>query len=133
MKEARDFRDELFQGNIVNAAQCKKSGSLECGVCTCNDGFYGKHCECRGNDAGGGSTEDCRAANETVACSGHGVCKCGVCDCARRPNPQEVFFGKYCQCDNFSCKRSGGLVSKNIIVARYYCCTEVDDVFAEVH
>ncbi|TGZ54666.1 hypothetical protein DBV15_11981 [Temnothorax longispinosus] len=35
-----------------------------------------------------------------------------VCDCDKQPNyPQELFYGKYCECDNFSCKRcSGGQV-----------------------
>ncbi|XP_043285447.1 integrin beta-PS-like [Venturia canescens] len=95
----------------INAAQCEKSGDLVCGVCACSGGFYGKRCECKGNEAGDKKNmDDCKPANETLICSGHGVCKCGVCDCFERPNPQEVFFGKYCQCDNFSCKRSGGLV-----------------------
>lgn len=56
---------------------------------------------------------DCKANNETTEiCSDHGVCKCGVCECMKRPNPQEVFYGKYCECDNFSCKRKDGLVSE---------------------
>lgn len=56
---------------------------------------------------------DCKPNNETTEiCSDHGVCKCGVCECVKRPNPQEVFYGKYCECDNFSCKRKEGLVSE---------------------
>lgn len=56
---------------------------------------------------------DCKPNNETIEiCSDHGVCKCGVCECTKRPNPQEVFYGKYCECDNFSCKRKEGLVSE---------------------
>lgn len=98
---------------------CRGNGTLVCGVCSCNEGFYGKQCECEGNEAGAenaAAMADCRPNNETgEICSGHGDCKCGVCDCAKRPNPQEVFYGKYCECDNFSCKRSEGLVSKPMI------------------
>ncbi|XP_026673834.1 integrin beta-PS-like isoform X2 [Ceratina calcarata] len=101
-------------GYVADSEDCRGNGSLVCGVCSCNYGFYGKQCECEGNEAGAESTAamaDCKPDNETTEiCSGHGTCKCGVCDCAKRPNPQEVFYGKYCECDNFSCKRSGGLV-----------------------
>ncbi|EZA50855.1 Integrin beta-PS [Ooceraea biroi] len=96
-----------------NATECKESGTSMCGICSCNPGFYGKQCECEGNEMGAGnliSMADCKPDNQTTEiCSGRGTCKCGVCDCDKRPhNPQEMFYGKYCECDNFSCKRSGG-------------------------
>ncbi|XP_029033971.1 integrin beta-PS-like [Osmia bicornis bicornis] len=102
-------------GYEVVSEDCKGNGTLICGLCSCNDGFYGKQCECEGDEAGGvesaAAMADCKPDNETnEICTGHGDCKCGVCDCAKRPNPQELFYGKYCECDNFSCKRSGGLV-----------------------
>ncbi|KAK2576870.1 hypothetical protein KPH14_005497 [Odynerus spinipes] len=97
------------------AETCKGHGTLHCGICSCEEGFYGKQCECKGHEFGSGSgnvtEEDCKASNtSTEICSGHGACICGVCDCAKRPNPQEVFYGKYCECDNFSCKRSEGQI-----------------------
>ncbi|CAL7946615.1 unnamed protein product [Xylocopa violacea] len=101
-------------GYKAASEDCRGNGTLVCGICSCNDGFYGKQCECEGNDVGTESaavTSECRPNNETTEiCSGHGICKCGVCVCRKRPNPQEVFKGKYCECDNFSCKRSKGLV-----------------------
>ncbi|KYQ55161.1 Integrin beta-PS [Trachymyrmex zeteki] len=102
-------------GYQPNAIECKDRGTSVCGVCSCNSGFYGKQCECEGSDIGAdklNSITDCKPDNQTVEiCSGHGTCKCGVCDCDKRPNnPQELFYGKYCECDNFSCKRSGGQV-----------------------
>jgi hypothetical protein len=54
---------------------------------------------------------NCKPNNQTAEiCSGHGKCECGVCECDARPNPQELFYGTYCECDNFSCKRSDGQV-----------------------
>ncbi|XP_043487353.1 integrin beta-PS-like [Polistes fuscatus] len=95
----------------LNSVKCSKKGTFACGICFCNDGFYGKQCECKGHEFGSSSqnvTEDCKASSTSdEICSGHGACKCGVCNCMKRENPQEIFYGKYCECDNFSCKRSG--------------------------
>lgn len=53
----------------------------------------------------------CRADNTTLTdCSGKGQCVCGVCECDKRNNPEEVISGKYCECDNFSCERDQGLL-----------------------
>ncbi|XP_012274157.1 integrin beta-PS isoform X2 [Orussus abietinus] len=101
-------------GYIPDAEECKGNGTMICGVCSCSEGFYGKQCECKVSDVKEEKSsviEDCKPSNETdEICSGRGTCKCGVCDCVKRVNPQEMFYGKYCECDNFSCKRSGGLV-----------------------
>ncbi|XP_014600603.1 PREDICTED: integrin beta-PS-like [Polistes canadensis] len=102
---------EKKDNSELNSVKCKRRGTLTCGICFCNDGFYGKQCECEGHEFGSSSqnvTEDCKASNTSdEICSGHGACKCGVCNCMKRENPQEIFYGKYCECDNFSCKRSG--------------------------
>lgn len=111
-----------IQGYESDSEDCRGNGTLVCGMCSCNAGFYGKQCECEGNELGArnaATLEECKPNNETSEiCSGRGACKCGTCDCARRPNPQEVFYGKYCECDNFSCKRSGGLVRLNAKIQR---------------
>nr|XP_031846906.1 integrin beta-PS-like isoform X2 [Nomia melanderi] len=101
-------------GYQPGSEDCRGKGTTVCGVCVCDDGFYGKFCECDGHDFGAGSEAaiaECKPDNETAEiCSGRGVCKCSVCNCMKRPNPKEIFYGKYCECDNFSCKRSKGLV-----------------------
>ncbi|XP_043256533.1 integrin beta-PS-like isoform X1 [Colletes gigas] len=101
-------------GNEPNSKYCNGHSDLVCGVCSCQDGFYGKQCECKGNDFGARNEIDmaeCKPNNETnEICNGRGVCKCGMCDCDKRSNPQEIFYGKYCECNNFSCKRSDGLI-----------------------
>lgn len=57
------------------------------------------------------STHQCRPDNTTlVDCSGRGNCVCGVCECNRRPDPEEVISGPFCECDNFSCERHNGLI-----------------------
>lgn len=42
--------------------------------------------------------------NEQI-CSGRGICFNGTCECNLRQNPDEMFYGKYCEFDNFSCAR----------------------------
>lgn len=87
--------------------ECNEQGDLECGVCRCNEGRIGVNCECDGENSQGKAEEDLSqcvmpgSKNET--CSGQGKCKCGKCKCKTRPDPTELIYGKYCQCDNFSC------------------------------
>lgn len=51
----------------------------------------------------------CRADNTTnIDCNGRGSCLCGQCECIKRDNPSEIVSGKFCECENFSCDRSGG-------------------------
>jgi len=58
-----------------------------------------------------GSESACRPDNSSdLDCSGRGNCICNQCDCTKRPNPEEVISGKYCECDNFSCDRSNGIL-----------------------
>lgn len=53
----------------------------------------------------------CRKDNTTtVDCGGRGTCVCDICDCDKRNNPEEVISGTYCECDNFSCDRSNGVL-----------------------
>ncbi|XP_064454956.1 integrin beta-PS-like [Ornithodoros turicata] len=66
---------------------------------------------CDGTDTVG--AEDVRACifpNDTVPCSGRGLCICGICACEARPNPGEHIFGRYCECDNYSCDRVNGML-----------------------
>lgn len=52
----------------------------------------------------------CRPDNTTLLdCSGRGQCVCGVCECEKRMNPEEIISGKLCECDNFSCDRNQGM------------------------
>lgn len=38
------------------------------------------------------------------------MCIQGDCECEKRPSIEEIIYGKYCECDNFSCVRSQGVI-----------------------
>ncbi|KAK2576871.1 hypothetical protein KPH14_005498 [Odynerus spinipes] len=53
--------------------------------------------------------DDCRPHNTTAkVCNDRGECICGFCVCFYRPDPAERIYGKYCECDNYSCDRAAG-------------------------
>ena len=90
----------------VNSSKCTHgNGSFQCGVCACNPGHMGPHCEC-GEDTL--SMDSCREAPEHLSCSGRGDCYCGQCTC--HLSPYGNIYGPYCQCDDFSCVRHKGLL-----------------------
>ncbi|XP_017064418.1 integrin beta-PS isoform X1 [Drosophila eugracilis] len=92
-----------------HAESCSRHGTSMCGICSCDDNHFGNKCECSATDITSKNANDagCRADNTTTTdCSGRGNCDCGVCQCHKRPNPEEEISGKYCQCDNFSCERN---------------------------
>ncbi|XP_026874138.2 integrin beta-6 isoform X2 [Electrophorus electricus] len=78
-------------------------GALVCGSCVCDPGFTGPRCEC---EEGKAQISDCRAEEGDDICSGQGECFCGQCVC-HSPTFGHV-YGKYCECDDFSCLRFRG-------------------------
>ncbi|XP_056375441.1 integrin beta-1 isoform X2 [Hyla sarda] len=100
------------QSGTPDSPECHfGNGTFECGACRCNDGRIGKQCECSTEQV---SNEDmdaqCRKENSSEICSNNGDCICGQCVCKKRDNPNEVYSGKYCDCDNFNCDRSNGQI-----------------------
>ncbi|XP_030054948.1 integrin beta-1 isoform X1 [Microcaecilia unicolor] len=87
------------------------NGTFECGACRCNEGRIGRRCECSTDEV---NSEDmdayCRKENSSEICSNNGECICGQCACKKRENANEIYSGKYCECDNFNCDRSNGLI-----------------------
>ncbi|RZC33867.1 integrin beta-PS, partial [Asbolus verrucosus] len=93
----------------TQSSDCHNSGSLKCGVCDCDTGFFGRTCECSSENSQSVDVSNCKPnASDAILCSGLGVCKCGQCICNERSNPGEKIFGKFCDCDNYSCKRVDG-------------------------
>ncbi|XP_004608161.2 integrin beta-6 [Sorex araneus] len=90
----------------TNSSKCHNgNGSFQCGVCVCNPGHMGPHCEC-GEDML--STDSCKESPEHLSCNGRGDCYCGQCIC--HLSPYGNIYGSHCQCDDFSCVRHKGLL-----------------------
>ncbi|XP_053263922.1 integrin beta-6 [Podarcis raffonei] len=91
----------------MNSFKCNRGhGYFECGVCTCNPGYMGPHCECGEKDSL--STGSCKSSPEETSCSGRGDCFCGQCIC--HPSAYGHIYGSFCECDSFSCGRFRGLL-----------------------
>ncbi|XP_067007319.2 integrin beta-PS isoform X2 [Anabrus simplex] len=93
-----------------NSSLCSSRGTLKCGTCQCNKGLTGRMCECDESSLKSNTLDDsnCRMDNKSKVCSGHGTCICGVCECYKGNDKEQVYSGKFCQCDNFSCERHDG-------------------------
>nr|XP_023020280.1 integrin beta-PS isoform X1 [Leptinotarsa decemlineata]XP_023020284.1 integrin beta-PS isoform X1 [Leptinotarsa decemlineata] len=95
---------------LENAPACSHHGTYKCGVCECYPGAFGRHCECTLDEISRNiTTTDCILPGTSgPECSGKGQCVCGRCDCESRTNDNERIYGRYCECDNFSCERHDG-------------------------
>ena len=129
---------------VFNSSDCGHQGNLNCGVCECNSGFLGNKCECSLNQllANTNSAESGNSVNDTVLienpckrspndklCSSQGFCRCGKCQC------YDGFHGDYCQCGNFECPRSEGIVCSGhgkCICGTCICLSSVNPVDGDV-
>jgi protocadherin alpha len=94
-----------------NATECNGQGTLACGQCECNPGYFGDRCQCDNTGtATAGVNVRCPTGLETLECSGpgRGTCMCGVCECNTDSNGEERFYGIACECDNSVCARGIG-------------------------
>ncbi|XP_060757878.1 integrin beta-3a [Neoarius graeffei] len=96
------------------------NGTLECGVCLCDPGRLGQQCECTEAEYKPTDTGSCKPSGGTAICSGRGDCVCGQCSCYS--NEFGKVWGKYCECDDFSCIHfKGQLCSGHGDCACGYC------------
>ncbi|XP_007907125.1 integrin beta-1 isoform X2 [Callorhinchus milii] len=101
---------ECHNSGVVDEEKCH-NGTFECGACRCNEGRIGRMCECSTDEVNSQDMDaSCRKDNTSLICSDIGDCVCGECVCTKRENPNEIVSGKYCECDNFNCDRSNGLI-----------------------
>uniref|UniRef100_H2YJU8 Integrin beta n=1 Tax=Ciona savignyi TaxID=51511 RepID=H2YJU8_CIOSA len=89
---------------------CSGHGNYQCGSCVCESGFTGLDCSCDQKDVLGIESylANCTDPTTGVVCNRGGECQCGSCICTQYANKK--IDGKYCECDNTSCKRAGGKV-----------------------
>lgn len=89
-----------------NSPDCSGRGALVCGQCECSEPYTGHQCQ-RDDDSFFAPNEDaCRSGPNAPVCSGRGECIMGVCECHSRLNPEERYYGRFCECSNFECPRS---------------------------
>ena len=87
---------------------CNQRGTLMgCGECQCEEGWYGRRCQCRGDSDPEMARLTCQDEAGLV-CSGRGECVCGVCVC--QEDPRGLISGSLCQCDDWTCPRVEGEV-----------------------
>lgn len=92
------------QNRSQSPPECNEHGDLECGICRCYLGRFGANCQCDWNESKGEDPSLCvKPDGKGETCSGQGRCKCGKCECKERANKNEIIYGKFCECDNFSC------------------------------
>ncbi|KAI4464716.1 integrin beta subunit [Holotrichia oblita] len=93
---------------VANSSKCFNNGHEVCGICECHTGYFGSTCECNAESVSSVEDTNCKKdPSLPEICSGLGSCKCGKCVCDERPGDQ-LIYGKYCECNNFSCRRVKG-------------------------
>ncbi|KRT82452.1 hypothetical protein AMK59_3281, partial [Oryctes borbonicus] len=103
-----DCEKPSSQDYVTNSSKCSSSGHEVCGICDCREGYFGSTCECNVKTASTTDNTDCKKDPDLPEiCSALGSCKCGKCVCDERPGDQ-LIYGKFCECDNFSCIRGNG-------------------------
>lgn len=107
-----------------DAEQCAQGqGDFQCGVCVCQPGFMGSRCECNEENA---LLSSCLASNQSEVCSGEGQCYCGQCVC--HASAFGRIYGKYCECDNYSCVRFRGELCGGVCLLLTLSCHHLFNV-----
>ncbi|XP_063256951.1 integrin beta-5 [Prinia subflava] len=90
------------------SARCSGNGTYACGLCRCEPGYLGAHCECQEGTSTDLQQALCREAEGKPLCSGRGECSCNQCLCYESEFGN--IYGPFCECDDFSCARYKGVL-----------------------
>ncbi|XP_039596750.1 integrin beta-3a [Polypterus senegalus] len=96
----------LCQSQAVVESPVCNNGTYECGICQCPAGRLGPHCECSEGDYNPSQLDQCSPRAGSPMCNGRGECICGQCVCYGSDFGK--IWGKFCECDDFSCVRYKG-------------------------
>lgn len=95
------------QDDEPNSDVCNKgNGTLSCGTCQCHPGWLGPLCECSEEEYDPTQQDRCTQSEKGSICSRRGDCVCGQCVCYN--SDLGKVWGKFCECDDFSCLRYKG-------------------------
>ncbi|XP_055086425.1 integrin beta-5 [Periophthalmus magnuspinnatus] len=92
----------------ANSSMCHSVGTYTCGTCRCESGYLGARCECQEGETGSMYLSACREAEGKQVCSGRGECSCNQCLCYESEFGK--IYGRFCECDDFSCARHKGIL-----------------------
>ncbi|XP_065194784.1 integrin beta-1-like [Sycon ciliatum] len=89
------------QNPIHYSEWCDFHGSDYCGICHCNETYKSENgrCDCRD------TLQSCINPNTGLVCDNRGQCICERCECDKPAFDNQIIYGNFCQCDNFSCPR----------------------------
>ncbi|XP_048754285.1 integrin beta-1-B-like isoform X2 [Ostrea edulis] len=121
-----DCESEKEREDNKNHVNCNYNGTFVCGMCVCNEPFFGEKCDC---DKGTGTIADkerecIQDKNTTIICNGRGECNCGKCTCRERQKGTSQFYtGTFCECDDYSCPYFSGLICGGLSRGQCNCGT----------
>ncbi|XP_053184416.1 integrin beta-2 isoform X1 [Scomber japonicus] len=91
--------------DVSGSAYCNSHGKIQCGICSCKDGYVGQACECSTDEREERAKRaSCQKSNNTQECEGRGDCVCGRCRCHTTESGNS-YHGDYCECDDESCEK----------------------------
>ncbi|XP_072316897.1 integrin beta-1-like [Eucyclogobius newberryi] len=91
-----------------DSPECNTHGTLVCGVCLCQKPYSGSTCQTGIDSMDSMSDAFCRTRPNAPVCSGKGFCEEGFCVCEKPHDPNEIYSGQFCECNNFDCPYNNG-------------------------
>ncbi|XP_011419534.3 integrin beta-1-B isoform X1 [Magallana gigas] len=107
-----------------NHANCNGNGTFVCGMCVCNEPYFGVKCDCiKGEVTPPEKDRECiQDKSTTTLCNGRGECSCGRCLCREtQKGTNNYYTGKYCECDDTKCPYYGGLICGGLSRGQCIC------------